>query len=214
MIQSGQPATSAPANGANAAAAAAAPPAASGGGSSAATTAGPEIEPVFPAIGDRGRRARGPATARAAAAAAAAAAPAPGLPGATRPAAARTAWSTSPAAVGETMVVRRTVRAGEQVYAAGGHLVVIGSVNPGAEVLADGDIHVYGALRGRALAGLASSAKSRIFATVFDPELIAIASVYTHMESRPAEAANGMAIEALLEGTEIKFRPFSDGRSG
>jgi len=213
MIQSGQPSASTSTNGANATATAAASPAVNGS-SSSAPTSGPVIEPVFPAIGDRGRRARSNTTARvdAAAAAAAAAAPAPGLPGATRPGAARTAWTTGPANIGETMVVRRTVRAGEQVYAAGGHLVVIGSVNPGAEVLADGDIHVYGALRGRALAGLASSAKSRIFATVFDPELIAIASVYTHMESRPAEAANGMAVEALLEGTEIKFRPFSDGR--
>jgi len=67
-----------------------------------------------------------------------------------------------------------TVRSGQQIYADGCSLVIIGSVNNGAEVMADGDIHVYGTLKGRAVAGLGGSANAHIFVRGFDASLIGI----------------------------------------
>lgn len=76
------------------------------------------------------------------------------------------------------MVITENVRSGRQIYAPGGDLVVIGSVSPGAELLADGSIHVYGALRGRALAGVSGDQTSRIFCQSLDAELVSIAGLY------------------------------------
>ncbi|NOY63470.1 MAG: septum site-determining protein MinC, partial [Gammaproteobacteria bacterium] len=72
-------------------------------------------------------------------------------------------------------VIRQNVRSGQQVYAKGGDLVVMGSVSPGAEILADGNIHIYGALRGRALAGAAGDTAAMIFCHNLQAELIAVA---------------------------------------
>jgi septum site-determining protein MinC len=75
-------------------------------------------------------------------------------------------------------LVTKPVRSGQQIYARGGDLVVAASVSVGAEVLADGHIHVYGALRGRALAGASGDTTARIFCRRFEPELVAIAGCY------------------------------------
>lgn len=72
-------------------------------------------------------------------------------------------------------VVTTPVRSGQQVYAAGGDLIVLSSVSEGAEVLADGNIHVYGPLRGRALAGVRGDAQARIFCQSLEAELVSIA---------------------------------------
>lgn len=72
-------------------------------------------------------------------------------------------------------VVTNPVRSGQQVYAAGGDLIVLSSVSEGAEVLADGNIHVYGPLRGRALAGVRGDAEARIFCQSLEAELVSIA---------------------------------------
>lgn len=77
-----------------------------------------------------------------------------------------------------TMVIAEPVRSGRQIYAPGGDLVVIGAVSPGAELLADGSIHVYGALRGRALAGVSGDQSARIFCQSLDAELVSIAGLY------------------------------------
>jgi len=77
-----------------------------------------------------------------------------------------------------TMIVAETIRSGRQIYAQGGDLVVIGSVSPGAELLADGSIHVYGALRGRALAGIAGDRGARIFCQSLEAEMVSIAGLY------------------------------------
>ena len=71
-----------------------------------------------------------------------------------------------------------TVRSGQQIYAEGCSLIIVGSVNDGAEVLADGDIHVYGALKGRAMAGLGGSLDARVFAHYFSPSLVGITDVF------------------------------------
>lgn len=70
------------------------------------------------------------------------------------------------------------VRSGQQVVAKGGDLVVSAAVSPGAEVLADGNIHVYGPLRGRALAGISGNKEARIFCMSLEAELVSIAGSY------------------------------------
>ncbi|QJE73914.1 septum site-determining protein MinC [Aerophototrophica crusticola] len=77
-----------------------------------------------------------------------------------------------------TMIVTEPVRSGRQLYAAGGDLVVVGPVSPGAELVADGSIHVYGALRGRALAGVSGDQTARIFCQSLEAELVSIAGLY------------------------------------
>ncbi|MEA1651442.1 septum site-determining protein MinC [Nitrospirillum sp. BR 11164] len=77
-----------------------------------------------------------------------------------------------------TLLVRENVRSGRQLYAQGGDLVVIGSVSPGAELVADGNIHVYGSLRGRALAGMAGDHNARIFCQSLEAEMVSIAGLY------------------------------------
>lgn len=77
-----------------------------------------------------------------------------------------------------TRLVTKPVRSGQQIYARGGDLVIATSVSEGAEVLADGHIHVYGALRGRALAGASGDPEARIFCRRFEPDLVAIAGCY------------------------------------
>lgn len=75
-------------------------------------------------------------------------------------------------------LVSHPVRSGQQVYARGGDLIVTASVSPGAELLADGNIHVYGALRGRALAGVSGDKAARIFCKTLEAELVSIAGHY------------------------------------
>lgn len=77
-----------------------------------------------------------------------------------------------------TRLITKPVRSGQQIYARGGDLVIATSVSEGAEVLADGHIHVYGALRGRALAGASGDTQARIFCRRFEPDLVAIAGCY------------------------------------
>ena len=76
---------------------------------------------------------------------------------------------------GSNRVITTPIRSGQQVYAAGGDLIVLSSVSAGAEVLADGNIHVYGPLRGRALAGVRGDTSARIFCQSLEAELISIA---------------------------------------
>lgn len=83
-----------------------------------------------------------------------------------------------PAVHTPTRVVTQPVRSGQQIYARGGDLIVTGAVSAGAEVLADGHIHVYGALRGRALAGVRGLATAQIFCRRLDAELVSIGGHY------------------------------------
>lgn len=83
-----------------------------------------------------------------------------------------------------TLVVRGPLRSGQRVYARNGDLIVIGVVSQGAEVIADGNIHVYGPLRGKAMAGARGDAGARIFTTGLDAELVAVAGVYRVIDAR------------------------------
>ena len=80
------------------------------------------------------------------------------------------------------LVIDRPLRSGQQVYARGRDLVVMAMVNPGAEVIADGHIHVYAPLRGKAIAGARGMGDARIFALAMAPELISIAGIYRTSE--------------------------------
>lgn len=83
-----------------------------------------------------------------------------------------------PAAAQPTLVVQGPLRSGQRVYARHTDLIVMGVVSQGAEVIADGNIHIYGPLRGKAMAGARGDAQARIFTTCLDAELVAIAGVY------------------------------------
>lgn len=89
----------------------------------------------------------------------------------------------APAPAPAAMVITRPLRSGQRVYARHTDLIVIGVVSRGAEVIADGNIHVYGPLRGKAMAGARGDTSARIFTTQLDPELVAIAGVYRVIET-------------------------------
>lgn len=96
------------------------------------------------------------------------------------------------------------VRSGQQVYAEQRDLTVLATVGAGAEVLADGSIHIYGALRGRALAGAQGNEGARIFCREFHAELVAVAGHYKVMEDIPAEL-RGKAVQVWLENGQLKL---------
>ena len=108
----------------------------------------------------------------------------------------------TPSPVG-AMVIDKPLRSGQQVYAKGRDLVVLAVVNPGAEVIADGSIHVYSSLRGKAIAGARGNTKAMIFAHAMEPELISIAGVYRTSENPlPAEVAGLPAQVCLQSGPD------------
>jgi septum site-determining protein MinC len=102
-----------------------------------------------------------------------------------------------PAAAIKTRLVTQPVRSGTQIYARGADLVVTAAVGAGAEIIADGNIHVYGALRGRALAGAGGDVEARIFCSRLEAELVSIAGRYLVSEQLPAEQ-QGFAVQIAL----------------
>jgi septum site-determining protein MinC len=103
-----------------------------------------------------------------------------------------------------TLVISDPVRSGQRIHAQGSDLIVTATVNQGAEIIADGNIHVYGALRGRAVAGAADDQDARIFALTFDPELVAIAGFYAVRETL-GEVPAGRAVQVRLQGEQMRF---------
>jgi septum site-determining protein MinC len=106
-----------------------------------------------------------------------------------------------------TRVVRQPVRSGQQIYAQGGDLIIMAPVNAGAEVIADGNIHVYAPLRGRALAGVLGDVNARIFAQSMEAELLAIAGNYQVYEETLPATVRGKAVQVYLEGTQLLMEP-------
>ncbi|SHH42438.1 septum site-determining protein MinC [Massilia sp. CF038] len=128
----------------------------------------------------------------------------PPVPAATANAGAATAVVTP-----GTMIIDTPVRAGQRVYARGCDLIITATVNNGAEVIADGSIHVYAALNGRALAGASGNAEARIFALAMQPELVSIAGVYrTFDEGFPPQLARQPA-QIRLVGDRIDILSLS-----
>ena len=106
-----------------------------------------------------------------------------------------------------TKVIDQPVRSGQQIYARDADLVILGSVSGGAEVIADGSIHIYGALRGRALAGASGSENTRIFAQILEPELVSVAGNYQIFEERLPESIHGKAGQVYLFENKLSFLP-------
>lgn len=100
------------------------------------------------------------------------------------------------------LVHDKPVRSGQQVYARGRDLILTKLVANGAEVIADGSIHVYGALRGRALAGAQGDASARIFCREFHAELVSIAGQYRVFEDMPQDL-RGQPVQAWLDGDRL-----------
>jgi septum site-determining protein MinC len=111
----------------------------------------------------------------------------------------------------DALVIDKPLRAGQQAYARGRDLVMLAMVNPGAEVIADGHIHVYAPLRGRAIAGARGNADARIFALSMEPELISIAGLYRTGETPLLAAVWGKPTQVRLvagsEGNRLVFDP-------
>ena len=106
----------------------------------------------------------------------------------------------------DALVIDKPLRSGQQVYARGRDLVVMSMVNPGAEVIADGHIHVYAPLRGKAIAGARGNTEARIFSLCLEPELISIAGVYRTSEvPLPADVLSKPTQVRLQGGTQGKL---------
>ncbi len=103
-----------------------------------------------------------------------------------------------PAPTPGALVIDKPLRSGQQVYARGRDLVVMAMVNPGAEVIADGHIHVYAPLRGKAIAGARGNADARIFALSMAPELMSIAGIYRTSEVALPESVQGKTAQVRL----------------
>ncbi|MFW5396066.1 MAG: septum site-determining protein MinC [Candidatus Accumulibacter regalis] len=97
-----------------------------------------------------------------------------------------------------TLFLTRPLRSGQQIYARGGDLVVLAAVNSGAEVIADGNIHIYAPLHGRALAGASGDTGARIFSTRFDAQLVSVAGLYRTFDSGVPSDLAGKAVQVRL----------------
>ncbi|WP_375737812.1 septum site-determining protein MinC [Pseudomonas boanensis] len=104
-----------------------------------------------------------------------------------------------------TRIITTPVRGGQQIYAPGGDLVVLAAVSPGAELLADGNIHVYGPMRGRALAGIKGDAKARIFCQQLAAELVSVAGQYKVAEDLRRDPLWGQQVQVSLSGDVLNI---------
>lgn len=114
------------------------------------------------------------------------------------------AAANAPAAYLPAMVIDTPVRAGQRIYARGADLIITASVNNGAEVIADGSIHIYAPLRGRALAGAMGNTAARIFAMGMEAELVSIAGIYRTFENGPPALAANQPVQIRLIGDSIE----------
>jgi septum site-determining protein MinC len=110
-----------------------------------------------------------------------------------------------------SIIIDKPVRGGQRIYARGCDLIVTAMVNQGAEVIADGSIHIYAPLRGRALAGASGDASARIFAMSMEAELVSIAGTYrTFDEGLPKNLAQ-QPVQVSLDGNRIDLHLMSSG---
>lgn len=121
----------------------------------------------------------------------------PAAPSARQPAGADRADRPAPDRQRPSLLIRDTVRSGQLIYADGRDLIVLASVNPGAQLLADGHIHVYGALKGRAVAGARGLREAQVFCLAMDPELVGVDVGYLTAEDIP-DALRGAACRVSL----------------
>ncbi|MCY7316413.1 MAG: septum site-determining protein MinC [Rubrivivax sp.] len=108
-----------------------------------------------------------------------------------------------------TLVIDRPLRSGQRVYARGGDLVVLQAVSVGAEVIADGHIHVYAPLRGRAMAGARGDTRARIFSPCMQAQLVSIAGIYRTTETPLSAAVEGRPAHVRLDGNRLLVEPLA-----
>ncbi|HEY7803316.1 MAG TPA: septum site-determining protein MinC, partial [Orrella sp.] len=119
--------------------------------------------------------------------------------------------ATPPAASGSpTLVIEGPLRSGQRVYARDADLIVMGVVSQGAEVIADGNIHVYGPLRGKAMAGARGDAQARIFTTRLDAELVAVAGVYRVIDATLPANLHRKPAMVFLKDQALRLEPLGD----
>jgi septum site-determining protein MinC len=106
----------------------------------------------------------------------------------------------------QALIHGQTIRSGQRLYARGRDLIIMATVGAGAEVMADGCVHVYGSLRGRVMAGVRGDTDARVFCQEFRAELVSIAGVFRVFETIPADLA-GKPVQAWLEGENLRFAP-------
>jgi len=106
-----------------------------------------------------------------------------------------------------TRTITQPVRSGQQIYS-DGDLILLAAVSPGAEVLADGNIHIYGPLRGRALAGVRGDTSARIFCQSLEAELVSIAGHYRVFDDLEP-ALRGKAVQVFEDGERLRIEPLS-----
>jgi len=104
------------------------------------------------------------------------------------------------------LIQHQPVRSGQRLYARSRDLVVTSTVGAGAEAISDGCVHVYGSLRGRAVAGARGDAGARVFCQEFRAELVSIAGVFRVFETLPPELAD-KPVQAWLDGDDLRFAP-------
>ncbi len=104
------------------------------------------------------------------------------------------------------LLITRPVRSGQQVYARDTDLIITGQVGPGAEIIADNNIHVYGPLRGRALCGVSGNTKTRIFCQSLEAELVSVAGNFRLLEEIPSEL-RGKPAQIWLENDKLIIEP-------
>jgi septum site-determining protein MinC len=107
-------------------------------------------------------------------------------------------------AASRALLVTEPVRSGQRIFSDKGDLVVVGSVSSGAELIARGNIHVYGRMRGRALAGVNGDSKARIFCQSLEAELIAIAGLYKTSDEIPP-SLRSQCVQAVLEENALRI---------
>jgi len=107
------------------------------------------------------------------------------------------------------LIIDKPLRSGQQVYARGRDVVVLAMVNAGAEVIADGHVHVYAPLRGKAIAGARGDADARILTLCLEPELVSIAGVYRTSEHPLPDTLRGKPAQIRLEGEKLVMQPLN-----
>jgi septum site-determining protein MinC len=115
----------------------------------------------------------------------------------------------SPGLAAPSMVIDRPLRSGQRVYARGGDLIVLATVSFGAEIIADGHIHVYGPLRGRAMAGARGDTSARIFTTAMEAQLVSVAGIYRTSEQPLPAQVQGRGAQVRLDGERLLVEPLA-----
>jgi len=115
--------------------------------------------------------------------------------------------SSSSAVHAPTKIITQPIRSGQRIYARGCDLIVLAAVNAGAEIMADGNIHIYAPLRGRALAGVTGDESNRIFCHSFEAELVAVAGSYRVFEDTVPPGIYKKSVQICLRGEQLDIIP-------